>query len=72
MNKSNHKAYFVKNLEELKNLELPTGQEVKVLFTFDNKDSYLFKDESINFNFTLEDGTKIEKEILLWRPYIGM
>lgn len=68
LQKTDRVKYPLRNVDELKNIELPANQVVRLSFAFDNKDSYIYPDEVIFLNLLLNNGTQINKQVMLEVP----
>ena len=68
LQKTDRVKYPLQNVDELKNIELPANQVVRLSFAFDNKDSYIYPDEVIFLNLLLNNGTQINKQVMLEVP----
>lgn len=68
LQKTDRVKYPLQNVDELKNIELPANQVVRLSFAFDNKDSYIYPDEVIFLNLLLNNGTQINKKVMLEVP----
>lgn len=68
LQKTDRVKYPLQNVDELKNIELPANQVVRLSFAFDNKDSYIYPDEVIFLNLLLNNGTQINKQVMLKVP----
>lgn len=68
LQKTNRINYSIENIEELQRIELPSNEEVRIQFIFNNKDSYIHPDETIYMNFETENGKEINRTINLISP----